>query len=109
MMDIQRKEIDEIVQNIVSNVQVLEIYLFGSFAKGMATEDSDYDLYIVIPDDSGMREREANWAIRSSLIGKQKRSIDMIVGTWSKFNRRKSYLYSIENEVMETGVKVHGF
>lgn len=108
MNEMQQKEIDEIVGNIVSNVDVIEIYLFGSFAKGVASEDSDYDLYIVIPDDGNMREREANWAIRSSLVGKQKRSIDMIVGTLSKFNRRKNYLYSIENEVISQGVKVHG-
>ena len=108
MDEAQRKEIDEIVSNIVSSVPVLEIYLFGSAAKGLVKEDSDYDFYVVIPDDSGMREREANWAIRSSLVGKQKRSIDMLVGTWSKFSRRKDYFYSIENEVTKTGVKLHG-
>jgi len=108
MDEVLRQEIDEIVNNIVSSVPVLEIYLFGSFAKGNQQADSDYDFYIVIPDDSGMREREANWAIRSSLVGKQKRSMDMLVGTLSKFNRRKNYFYSIENEIMETGVKVHG-
>jgi len=108
MNEIQRTEIDEVVNSILSSVPALEIYLFGSFAKGTERENSDYDFYVVIPDDSGMRELEANWAIRYNLRGKQKRSIDMLVGTQSKFNRRKNYFYSIENEVMETGVKLHG-
>jgi hypothetical protein len=32
----------------------------------------------------------------------------MLVGKQSKFNRRKDYFYSIENEVKETGVKLYG-
>ncbi|MCL2775723.1 MAG: nucleotidyltransferase domain-containing protein [Oscillospiraceae bacterium] len=108
MNEVQRTEINEIVSSILSSVPALEIYLFGSFAKGTEREDSDYDFYVVIPDDSGMRELEANWAIRYSLVGKQKRSIDMLVGTQSKFNRRKDYFYSIENEIKDTGVKLYG-
>jgi mRNA-degrading endonuclease toxin of MazEF toxin-antitoxin module len=49
-----------------------------------------------------------DWAIRKSLRGKRKRSVDMLVGTQSKFNRRKEYFYSIENEIIETGVKLYG-
>ena len=108
MTEVQRTEINEIVNRILSSVPALEIYLFGSFAKGLEREDSDYDFYVVIPDDSGMRELEASRAIGYNLIGRQKRGIDMLVGTQSKFNRRKDYFYSIENEVIETGVKLHG-
>ena len=108
MNEAHRAEINEIVDSILSSVPALEIYLFGSFANGIEREDSDYDFYVVIPDDSGMREREATWAIRGGLVGKQKRGIDMLVGTQSKFNRRKDYLYSIENEVIESGVKLFG-
>ena len=108
MNEMQRTEINEIVNAILSSVPVSEIYLFGSFAKGMERENSDYDFYIVIPDDSNMRELEASRAIRKSLRGKRKRSLDMLVGTQSKFNRRKDYFYSIENEVKETGVRLYG-
>ena len=108
MNNIQRIEINEIVSSILASVPVSEIYLFGSFAKGNEAEDSDYDFYIVIPDDSGMREGEADFIIRKNLKGKRKRCIDMFVGTQSKFNRRKNYFYSIENEIIETGVKLHG-
>ena len=108
MNDAQYSEIDDIVKSILSSVPALEIYLFGSFAKGDERNDSDYDFYVVIPDESGMRELEANRAIRKSLRGKQKRSIDMLVGTQSKFNRRKTFFYSIENEIIEKGIKLYG-
>ncbi|MCL1822932.1 MAG: nucleotidyltransferase domain-containing protein [Oscillospiraceae bacterium] len=101
-------EINEIVNCILSSVPVSEIYLFGSFAKGIEKDDSDYDFYVVVPDDIGMREIEARWEIGYSLIGKRPRSVDMFVGKQSKFNRRKEYFYSIENEVAETGVKLYG-
>jgi predicted nucleotidyltransferase len=101
-------EINEVVESILSSVPATEIYLFGSFAQGTHQKNSDYDFYVVIPDDSVIREREATWAIRSSLVGKQKKPMDMIVGTQSKFNRRKNYFYSIENEIIETGVKLYG-
>jgi predicted nucleotidyltransferase len=108
MTDTQRIEIDEIVQCILSSVKVSEIYLFGSFADGTARKDSDFDFYVVIPDDSELREIETQQKIGYSLINKQKRSIDMLVGKQTKFNKRKNYFYSIENEVSKNGVKLYG-
>ena len=102
----QRTEIDKIVNGILSSVPVAEIYLFGSFAKGTEREDSDYDFYVVIPDD-GMRAREATWAIRNA-ISEQTRGIDMLVATQSKFNKYKDSISFIEREVAETGVKLYG-
>jgi len=107
MNEIQHDEINEIVNSILSSVPASEIYLFGSFAKGTEREDSDYDFYVVIPDNSGMRELEASRVINKGIL-QRTRSIDMLVGTQSKFNRRKDYFYSIENEIIETGVKLHG-
>ena len=107
MNEEHREEINKIVESILSSVPALEIYLFGSFANGTQQEDSDYDFYVVIPDDSGMRELEASRTINKKMT-RRTRGIDMLVGTQSKFNRRKDYFYSIENEVMETGVKLHG-
>ena len=108
MNETQRKEINEIVTSILSSVPALEIYLFGSFAKGIEKNDSDYDFYVIIPDDSGMREIEAAHEIRYNLAGKQPRSIDMLVGIQSKFNQRKGHFATIENEVIETGIKLYG-
>ena len=98
-------EIKEIVNSILSVVPALEIYLFGSFANGTATDDSDYDFYVVIPDGE-LRAIEATWKI-NSVIKSQTRGIDMLVGTQSRFDKYKN-VYSIEKEVLNTGVKLYG-
>jgi len=99
-------EVMGIVEVIRNAVPVLEIYLFGSYAIGAAREDSDYDFYVVIPDD-GMRDIEATWKIQSA-IQKRARGIDMLVGTKSKFDKYKNTISFIESEVVRTGVKLHG-
>jgi len=99
-------EIEEIVNAILNVVPALEIYLFGSYSNDTATDDSDYDFYVVIPDGE-MRAIEATHKIRMELVGKQKKGIDMLVGTQSKFNKYKD-VYSIEKEVVKTGIKLYG-
>ena len=99
-------EINGIVEAILSTVPVLEIYLFGSFANGTAKEDSDYDFYVVIPDE-GLRAIEATWKIQGA-IQNRTRGIDMLVGTKSKFDKFKNTISFIEGEVARTGVKLYG-
>jgi len=100
------EEIKEIQNIIVDSVPTLQIYLFGSYAKGTQQADSDYDLYVVIPDDS-IRPLDATRKISMALRSVRKRPIDILVGSESKFNKFKN-LYSIEKEVLNTGVKLYG-
>jgi predicted nucleotidyltransferase len=44
-------ELNQIKQIILNTVKTESIYLFGSHAYGAPTADSDFDLYVVIPDD----------------------------------------------------------
>ncbi|MGE5558333.1 MAG: nucleotidyltransferase family protein [Bacillota bacterium] len=41
-----KKKINEIIAVIVQKIHPQQIYLFGSYAKGLATERSDLDLLI---------------------------------------------------------------
>ncbi|MDR1148374.1 MAG: nucleotidyltransferase domain-containing protein [Spirochaetaceae bacterium] len=43
--------IDDIKDSILKYVPARCIYLFGSYAYGTPTEESDIDIYTVIPDD----------------------------------------------------------
>ena len=99
-------EVKEIQSIILSAVPALQIYLFGSHAKGTQRADSDYDFYVVIPDDA-MRPLDATRKISMALRSARKRPIDMLVGSESKFNKYKN-VYSIEKEVVTTGVKLYG-
>ena len=101
-------EINEIVATILNAVPALEIYLFGSFVNGTADDSSDFDFYVIIPD--GLQAIESTWKITGSIPRdiRKTRSIDMLVGTKSKFSRYKDSIGFIENEVVRTGVKLYG-
>jgi predicted nucleotidyltransferase len=99
-------EIQEIREIILDTIPALQIYLFGSYANEAQRTDSDYDFYVVIPDNY-MRPLDATRKISMALRPVRKKPIDMLVGIESKFNRNKN-IYSIEKEVFDTGVKLYG-
>ncbi|MDD4591431.1 MAG: nucleotidyltransferase domain-containing protein [Parabacteroides sp.] len=45
------EKLKDICSTINQTVNADKIYLFGSYAYGKPHEDSDFDLYAVIPDD----------------------------------------------------------
>ena len=51
MNETARNELEQIKEIIRNTVDPEGIYLFGSFAYGEPREDSDYDIYVVLPDD----------------------------------------------------------
>ncbi|MFZ3173162.1 MAG: nucleotidyltransferase domain-containing protein [Carboxydocellales bacterium] len=106
-MNIQTSnELENIKQTILNTVEADAIYLFGSYAYGTPSEDSDFDLYIVIPD-GGIRPIEAMQLIGSAIYKEQKKPIDILVSRASNFHQRK-LLPTIERTVARDGVMLHG-
>lgn len=101
-----RNELENIKQTILNTVEAEEIYLFGSYAYGIPTEDSDFDLYIVIPDGS-IRPLEAMQIIGRAIYKEQKKPIDILVSRASDFRRRK-LLPTLERTVAREGVRLYG-
>ena len=100
------KELENIKQIIINTVETDSIYLFGSYANGTPSEDSDFDLYVVIPDD-GIRPIEAMRIIGSALYQQQTKPIDLLVSRVSDFNQRKM-LPTIERAIARDGVLLYG-
>ncbi|MBQ4438078.1 nucleotidyltransferase domain-containing protein [bacterium] len=99
-------EINLIKEKLVNELTPLKIYLFGSFADGTATEDSDFDFYIIVKDDSqnlADLTAEAYKSIRSV----RSRAVDIVICTESRFESRKNRM-GIENEVINKGVLLYG-
>lgn len=106
-MDIQiSKELENIKQTILKTLEVDAIYLFGSYAYGTPSKDSDFDLYVVIPD-GGIRPIEAMQIIGNALYKEQKKPIDVLVSRAGDFHQRK-LLPTIERKVARDGVMLHG-
>ncbi len=98
-------EIEELKNQFVKHLSPIRIYLFGSFANGTNTENSDFDFYIIVDDNvSDLAGMTAN-AYKAIRATKQ-RPVDIIVETNSRFNERKNTI-SIENEVYEKGVLLY--
>jgi predicted nucleotidyltransferase len=94
-------EILKIRDAIVNAVPTEKIYLFGSYAYGTPDADSDYDLYVVIPD-GGMRPVEAIQSIYRSMRGTKRKPPDIPAGTAETFERRSKQL-TPERTIAEEG------
>ncbi len=94
-------EIEELNKHFIEELSPLRIYLFGSFVNGTNSRDSDFDFYIVVRDDVFELAGETAKAYRAIRRIKQ-RLVDIIVGTQSRFERRKEFP-SVERSLPKRG------
>ncbi|MCD8220621.1 MAG: nucleotidyltransferase domain-containing protein [Clostridiales bacterium] len=99
-------EIIAIKDKICSTVFPKQVYLFGSFARGSYTDDSDYDFYVVVPDDAGDKIELSQRAYKS-LRGIRKRPVDIVVGYETSFNDRAQN-NTLERVVKQEGILLYG-
>jgi uncharacterized protein len=93
-MDVFTEKITAIKESILKFVSAKYIYLFGSYAYGSPTEESDIDIYVVTPDGiNNFSELYTN--IIGDLGDKKIFFIDLLLGHETVFNNRK------ENNVFE--------
>ena len=84
-----QKELDLIKESVLQIVPAEAIYLFGSYAYGTPCEESDLDIYVVVPDGIiDLIKLQAE--VRELLWKKRSLSLDLRMGHSSVFNRRKS-------------------
>ena len=87
--DVETK-INTIRDTILKFVPARCIYLFGSYAYGAPTEDSDIDIFVVTPDDTDTKIFLYLYAdIIGDLSYKDIFSIDMSFDTESSFHERR--------------------
>lgn len=101
------EEIMVITDVIKETVDCEKIYLFGSFAYGEPSADSDLDIYVVIPDDSVLRPIEVMRAVRQNL-GKMNREmpLDILASRASRFSEM-SALPTMERKIVRDGVLLY--
>ena len=101
-----QKELDIIKESVLQTVQAEAIYLFGSHAYGTPSEESDLDIYVVVPDGiTGLIELQAE--IRDLLWQKRSVPLDLLMGYSSVFNRRKSGP-TLERVIAQKGRLLYG-
>lgn len=89
---VTQKQINEITRRIIENFKPEKIILFGSYANGTPTEDSDLDLLII--KDSELPARIQNRKVRKILTD-LKIPVDVIVKTAKEFETYKDIIGTV--------------
>ncbi|MBR3106158.1 MAG: nucleotidyltransferase domain-containing protein [Clostridia bacterium] len=99
--------IRQLTNCLVSQVKPLKVILFGSFADGSYTDESDYDFYLVV--DDGRSVSKATDEAYNSVMYVKNRPVDIVVGTNSRFEAKGKSKHSlmIEGEVQRKGILLY--
>jgi len=93
--------LDEMIAKLVEIYSPERVYLFGSFARGDAGPDSDYDLMVIVPDDTPRALRD-NSKIYDHMwdLGV---AADVLVWTESAYQRRLHIVASLPATIEREG------
>ncbi len=96
----------EIVRRLVETYHPERIYLFGSCARGDSGPDSDYDLMVVVADETApelqrsSRAYQALWGIEAAA--------DVLVWTKDAFDKRLHLKASLPSTILREGRLLYG-
>jgi predicted nucleotidyltransferase len=97
---VTQAQINEIIKRIVENYNPERVIVFGSYAKGRATEDSDLDLLII--KDTNIPRYKRGREVRKYLRG-LKVPIDLIVYTEDEIQNWRHVKTAFITTVMKEG------
>ena len=104
---LDQNEMTTIVDRLVDVYQPLRIYLFGSYAWGTPTVNSDYDLCVVV-EKSDEKKRNRSRKGRDALLDIIcRRAIDLIVYTAPEFESAASHPSSLASPIEKKGVLLY--
>ncbi|WIM04539.1 MAG: nucleotidyltransferase domain-containing protein [Candidatus Nitricoxidivorans perseverans] len=89
---IPQQAIQQAVARIVDAAQPSKVILFGSYARGDATEDSDLDLMVVEPE---VPDRAAEMIRLRRAVGRVGVGVDVLVYSSREFDERKDWLSNV--------------
>jgi len=96
---------DPVLAEVVHRLRELyrpeRIYLFGSTARGESGPDSDYDLMVVVPDDTPATLRDSGRAYKA--IWRLGVATDVLVWTHSDFMDRLHLKASLPSTIARDG------
>ena len=101
-----KSELNNIVKTIADTGIVSKIILFGSFARGDETPDSDIDLCVLTPIKD-RRPLDISIELRQKLWGVKKMPLDLLTYNQEHFNYQAARPRSFENIINTEGVAVY--
>ena len=104
---LDQSEMAIIIDRLVDVYRPLRIYLFGSYAWGTPTVESDYDLCVIVEQSN---ERKWNRSERGHdvLIDiLRRRWVDLVVYTATEFERAASHPSTLASPIKSKGVLLY--
>ncbi len=95
----------EIVSRLIKVYQPLEIYLFGSYAWGEPTKNSDIDFFIILEESEFDLAERIRIGLRE-LKGIHE-DVDIMVFTLNEIKDRKNHPSTLVHKVLSGGVKLY--
>lgn len=99
------QDIEQLKERITQAMHPEKIYLFGSYAGGNATDESDVDLLVVM--DSALTPHKRNVAVKR-LFPRRSFSLDAFVYTPQEFARYRDIPGTIVYNATHHGRLLHG-
>ncbi|MCD4697110.1 MAG: nucleotidyltransferase domain-containing protein [Bacteroidales bacterium] len=107
MTENTNKQLKKIVELLVGKFDISKIFLFGSFAYGSPTVESDLDICL-IAEFEGKRKIDLLRKIRRELSDKFKGSVDLLIYKEKEFNERASFNSTLEHKIFTDGILLNG-
>jgi uncharacterized protein len=95
------RKLAEVLRIVVESLGPERVYLFGSRARGDEGPDSDFDLFVVVPDNVSA-ERRRGRHVYEKLWGKGV-DADVVIWTRSRFESRRHIAASLPATVLREG------
>lgn len=100
---LKQSDIQKITNRIVDIAKPLSVYLFGSYAKGKNTPNSDIDLCIVYPDpDKPVDLIDIRLSLKSI-----SQAFDLVAFSEDDFRAQKAIWWSIPGQIEQEGIKLY--
>ncbi len=98
--------LDEIRRCLVQELQPERIYLFGSRARGDHSEDSDYDIMVVVPGSAPATHERIVEAYR--VLNGVEVPIEVLIWSRNEFDRQAPVISSLPETVLYEGQLIYG-
>ena len=100
---VSRRQIQAFVDQVVHKFKPAAVILFGSYARGSPTEDSDVDLMVVMPH----RGSSAKMATKIRLACPRKFPMDLLVRSPAEFRRGIHAGDAFLRDISSKGIPLH--
>lgn len=98
-------EIRERVRPVALKYGIKKVYLFGSYARGEAREDSDIDIMVDVADSEIRKHMEDFGDVLEDLTLALEKSVDLItvqsIEVNKRLNKRKYFIAEVEKDRRE--------